>query len=72
VTTSTLPDHEAQRFLHMPTRQLVDLLICFAERQRIPAHAITRTIDHLRAELRRRETQGFDDPFDSPYLELTW
>jgi hypothetical protein len=51
----------------MPTRQLVDLLILFSERQRIPPHAIERTVDPLRSELRRREMQGFDDPFDSPY-----
>jgi hypothetical protein len=56
----------------MSSRQLVDLLICFSERQRIPPHVIARTVDPLRAELRRRELLGFDDPFESPYPEVTW
>jgi hypothetical protein len=64
---------EAQRFLRMmPTQQIVDLLICFSERHQIPPHVITRTVDPLLAELRRREALGFDDPFESPYPEITW
>ena len=63
---------EEQRLLHMPTRQIVDLLILFSERQRIPLHVVERTLDPLRAELRRRETLGCDDPFESPYPEVTW
>ena len=76
--TSLSPDtwkriqEEAPRFLHMPTRQIVDLLLMFAERQVIPPHVIARTIDPLRAELRRREALGFDDPFENPYPEVTW
>jgi hypothetical protein len=54
---------QAPRFLHIPTRQLVDLLMLFSERQRIPPHAIERTVDPLRAELCRREVAGWDDPF---------
>jgi hypothetical protein len=72
VTTRTVPEHEPQRFLHMPSRQIIDLLICFSERPHIPPHAIERTVDPLRAELRRRESLGFDDPFESPYPEVTW
>jgi hypothetical protein len=56
----------------MPSRQIIDLLVCFSARQRISAHAIERTVDPLRAELRRREALGFDDPFESPYPEVTW
>jgi hypothetical protein len=72
VTTTTVSDHEAQRFLHMPSRHLVDLVLRFLERPQFPPHASNRALDPLRAELRRRETQGFDDPFDSPYPEITW
>jgi hypothetical protein len=76
--TSLSPDtwkriqDEAPRFLHMPTRQIVDLLILFSERQQIPPHVIERSVDPLRAELHRRETLGVEDPFDSPYPEVTW
>jgi hypothetical protein len=56
----------------MSSRQLVDILLLFLERQTIPPHVVTRTVDPLRDELRRRETQGYDDPFESPYPELTW
>jgi hypothetical protein len=54
---------EAPRFLHLPTRQIVDLLILISERPQIPPHVIERTIDPLRAELHRREVAGWDDPF---------
>jgi hypothetical protein len=76
--TSLSPDtlkrieEEAPRFLHMPTRQIVDLLLLFAKRQQIPLHVIERTVDPLRAELQRREALGFDDPFENPYPEVTW
>ena len=64
---------QAEALLSMPARQIVDLLLVFWERpSQLPPHAINRTLDTLRAELRRRETQGFDDPFDSPYPEVTW
>jgi hypothetical protein len=75
--TSLSPDtwkriqEQAPRFLQMPTRQIVDLLICFSERQRIPAHVITRTLDPLRAELRLREVAGWDDPFDPIHDPVT-
>jgi hypothetical protein len=48
----------------MPTRQIVDLLIIFSARERIPLDVIARTVDPLRDELQRRELRGFDDPFD--------
>ena len=76
--TSLSPDtwkriqDESPRFLHMPTRQIVDLLILFSEREHIPPHVVERTVDPLRRELQRREAQGFDDRFDSPYPEVTW
>jgi len=54
---------EAPRFLHMPTRQIVDLLLLFAKRQQIPPHVITRAVDPLCSELGRREVPGYDDPF---------
>ena len=75
--TSLSPDtwkriqDEAPQFLHMPTRQIVDLLILFSERQRIPPYVIERTVDLLRDELRRRELRGFDDPFDSIHDPVT-
>jgi hypothetical protein len=56
----------------MPSRQIIDLLICVSERPHIPSDVIERTLDPLRAELRRRESLGFDDPFESPYPEVTW
>jgi hypothetical protein len=54
---------KAQRFLHMSSRQLVDILLLFLERPQIPPHVIERTVDPLRAELHRREVAGWDDPF---------
>ena len=69
--TSLSPDtwkriqDEAPRFLHMPTRQIVDLLILFSQREWIPPHVFTRTVDPLCTELRRREVPGYDDPFHS-------
>jgi hypothetical protein len=63
MTTTTVSEHEAQRFLHMPTRQLVDLVLRFLERPQFSPHARNRTLDPLRAELRRREVAGWDDPF---------
>jgi hypothetical protein len=72
MTTTTVSDHEAQRFRHLSTRQLVDVLLVFWPRPQIPLHAIERTFDPLRRELRRREARGFDNPFDSPYPEVTW
>jgi hypothetical protein len=65
-------ENEAPRFLHLPTRQIVDLLLLLTERQQIPPHVIERSVDPLRAELHRRETLGVEDPFDSPYPEVTW
>jgi hypothetical protein len=56
---------EAPRFLHLPTRQIVDLLILFSERPQIPLHVMARTVDPLCNELRRRELRGVDDPFDA-------
>jgi len=47
----------------MPTRRIVDLLILFSERPQIPLHVITRTVDPLCSELRRREAAGYDDLF---------
>jgi hypothetical protein len=44
----------------------------FVERPHVPPDVVQRTVDPLRAELRRRESLGFDDPFDSPYPEVTW
>jgi hypothetical protein len=72
MTTSTVPNHESPRFPHMPTRQLIDLLILFSKRPHIHPLVIERTVDPLRTEVRRREVRGFDDPFDSPYPEVTW
>jgi len=73
--TSLPPSQSTQveALLSMPARQIVDLLLVFWGRpaQLLP-HAINRTLDPLRAELRRREMQGFDDPFESPYPEITW
>jgi len=63
---------EEQRFLHMSSRQLVDLVLRFLERPQFSLHAINRTLDPLRAELRRRETLGCEDPFESPYPEVPW
>jgi hypothetical protein len=65
--TSLTPPHrtqaEAQRFLHLSTRQLVDLVLRFLERPQFSPHASNRALDPLRAELRRREVAGWDDPF---------
>jgi hypothetical protein len=73
MTTSTVPESETPRFLHLPTRQIIDFMLFVWERElRMPPHAIERTVDPLRAEVRRREARGFDDPFDSPYPEVTW
>jgi hypothetical protein len=75
--TSLSPDtwkriqDEAPRFLHMPTRQMVDIVLLFLERDVIPAHVITRTLDPLRAELRRREVAGWDDPFHPVWDSVT-
>jgi hypothetical protein len=63
---------EAPHFPHMPSRQIIDLLILFSKRQRIPPDVIERTVDPLRSELRRREALGWDDPFENPYPEVTW
>jgi hypothetical protein len=37
----------------------------------LPAHAIERTVDPLRAELRRREVAGWDDPFHPVWDSVT-
>jgi hypothetical protein len=63
---------EEQQFLHLSSRQLIAILLLVSERPQIPPRVIERTVDPLRAELRRRETLGFDDPFESPYPEVTW
>ena len=63
---------EEQRCLHLSTRQLLSILLLFSERQRIPPAVMERTVDPLHDELRRRDARGFDDPFDSPYPEVTW
>jgi hypothetical protein len=62
---------EAQRFLHLSSRQLIDLVLRFLERRQLPAHAIERTVDPLRAELRRREVAGWDDPFHPVWDSVT-
>ena len=69
---TSVSDSHAPLFAHQSTSQLVGILMLFVERPQIPPEVIARTVDPLRAELRRRETQGFDDPFDSPYPEVTW
>jgi hypothetical protein len=59
----------------MPSRQIVDFLLrllCVAERLRTPDDVVDRTVDPFRAELRRRESLGFDGSFESPYPEVTW
>ncbi len=71
MTMRTLAEHEPQRFLHMPSRQIINLLICVSERPHIPSDVIERTVDPLRAELRRRELRGVDDPFDSIHDPVT-
>ncbi len=69
---NTVSDHDAQQLLHLSSRQLVDLVLRFLERPQFSPHAINRTLDPLRDELRRRETLGCDDPFESPYPEVAW
>jgi len=75
--TSLSPDtwkriqEQAPRFLHMPTGQIVDLLILFSQRERIPPHVVARTVDPLRDELRRRELRGIEDPFDPIHDAVT-
>jgi hypothetical protein len=54
---------EAQRFLHLTTKQIVDVLLIFWPRPHVPPDVIERTVDPLRAELHRREVVGWDDPF---------
>jgi hypothetical protein len=65
-------DSQAPLFAHQSTSQLVGILMLFVERPHVPPDVVQRTVDPLRAELRRRESLGFDDPFDSPYPEVTW
>jgi hypothetical protein len=73
MTNQTLPHQE-----HPPysTRQLIDLLLCFWQREQKSgvnrSDFRDRRLDEMRLELRRRETQGYDDPFGSPYPEVTW
>ena len=55
---------DAQRFAHLSTRQLVDVLLVFWPRPHIPPDVMARTVAPLRAELQRREVAGWDDPFD--------
>jgi hypothetical protein len=65
--TSLTPSHrtqtEAPRFLHWSSQQLVGILLLLWERPQIPPEVIARTVHPLRAELRRREVAGWNDPF---------
>ena len=64
MTNQTLPHQE-----HPPysTRQLVDLLLCFWQREQKSGvnrnDARDRRLDEVRLELHRREVAGWDDPF---------
>jgi hypothetical protein len=73
--TSLTPPHrtqaEAPRFLHMPSRQLVGLLLHFWQQGRTPLRQLVDGVEEMRLELRRREVAGWDDPFDPIHDPVT-
>ena len=71
MATIAVSEREAPRFLHILTREIIDILILFSECHEIPPHVITRTVRPLRDELKRRELRGIDDPFDLIHDSVT-
>ena len=52
------------RFEHMSTKSIILHLLAWEPSPQISLEVVARTIEPMRAELRRRELRGFDDPFD--------
>jgi hypothetical protein len=69
---SNLTRTEREPYANVSSRALIAALMVLWERDERRPAIISRTIEPVRAELRRCETLGYDDPFESPYPEITW